>query len=99
MGQVSSSKPTNQMDESTFKKPEEIDVDYSVDSPRFSVHNTEEIQQGVEYLTEHGYAVFSNILSNDEVNTSVDLLWKHLESLKSPYHIRRDSPQTWNKPW
>jgi len=24
---------------------------------------------------------------------------KHLENLKSPYHIRRNNPQTWNQQW
>ncbi len=99
MGQVFSSKSSNQMDGSTFKKPEEIEVDYEGISPRFSFHNIEELQQGVEHLDEHGYAIFSNVLSNDEVNNSIDLLWKYLENLKAPYHIRRNDPQTWDKPW
>jgi len=99
MGQVFSSKSSNQMDGSTFKKPEEIEVDYEGISPRFSFHNIEELQQGVEHLDEHGYAIFSNVLSNDEVNNSVDLLWNYLENLKAPYHIRRNDPQTWDKPW
>jgi len=99
MGQASSSKPSNQMNGYTFTEPEEIDVDYETNSPRFSVYNTEELQQGVEHLNEHGYAVFSNVLSNDEVKNSVDLLWKFFENLKAPYHIRRNNPQTWDKPW
>ncbi|CAF0721137.1 unnamed protein product [Adineta steineri] len=82
-----------------FESPKDVEVDYDVDSPRFSVENIDEIQQGISHLDEHGYAVFSNILSNDEINTGIDLLWKHFENLKEPYHIRRDNPQTWNKPW
>jgi hypothetical protein len=96
MGQIISS---NQMDGSLVTEKGEVDVEYDVTSPRFSVHNTEELQQGVEHLNEHGYAVFSNILSNDEVKNSVDLFWKHLESLKQPYHIRRSDPQSWNRRW
>jgi len=99
MGQAFSSKPSNQMDEPKFTETEEIDMDYETVSPRFSVHNTEELQQGIEHLDEHGYAVFSNVLSNDEVNSSVDLLWKYFENLKAPYHIRRNDPETWNNPW
>jgi len=74
-----------------------MDVDYQLTSPRFSVQNIEEIQQGIEHLNERGYAVFSNILTNDEINNSVDLLWKHLESLKNPFSIRRNDPSTWDE--
>ncbi len=99
MGEVFSSKPSKPTNGPTFTAKEEVKVDYETNSPRFSVQNIDEIQQGVEHLDEHGYAIFSNVLSNDEVNTSVDLLWKHFENLKRPYHIRRDNPQTWDKPW
>jgi hypothetical protein len=99
MGQASSSKPSVPMDGSTVKKPEQAEVEYEESSPRYSVYNTEELQQGIDYLDEHGYAIFSNVLSNAEVNNSVDLLWKFLENLKSPYHIRRNDPKTWDQPW
>jgi hypothetical protein len=99
MGPVFSSKAPEQMNQTTLPNIEEIGVDYETPSPRFSVQNMEEIQQGVEYLDEHGYAVFSNVLSNDQIDHSVDLLWKHFENLKAPFRIRRDCPQTWNKPW
>ncbi len=87
------------MDGSTVKKPEKSEVEYEVASPRYSVYNPEELQQGIDYLDEHGYAIFSNVLSNAEVNNSVDLLWKFLENLKAPYHIRRNDPKTWDGPW
>lgn len=99
MGQVSSSKSSNPMDGSKFKDPEKIEVVYDGISSRFSVQNMEEIQQGVEHLNEYGYAIFSNVLSNDEATHSIDLLWKFLENLKTPYYIRRDDPQTWDKRW
>lgn len=76
-----------------------VNVDYQISSPRFSVKNIEEIQQGVEHLNDRGYAIFSDVLTNDEINNSIDLLWKHLENLPSPYRIRRDEPETWNKMW
>ncbi|CAF3110136.1 unnamed protein product [Rotaria sp. Silwood2] len=87
------------MDVSKLKIINDSSVDYDVTSPRFFVHNIEELQQGIEYLNEHGYAIFSNILTNDEVNNGVDLLWKYLESLRHPYHIQRNNPETWDKPW
>lgn len=83
----------------TISKGEpKIDIDYETISPRFSVENIEELQQGIEYLNEYGYAVFSNILMSDEINHSIDLFWKHLECLKS-VRIRRDDPGTWDKDW
>jgi hypothetical protein len=74
-------------------------VDYTIDSPRFSVHDSQQVQQGIEHLNEHGYAVFANILSPNEITSNVDLLWKHLENLPSPYAIRRDDAQTWDAAW
>ncbi len=87
------------MGETVLENKGEVEVDYEVNSPRFSVQNIEECQQGVEYLNEHGYAIFSNVLSNEEVDTGVDLLWKFFENLKKPYHIRRNDPQTWDDAW
>ncbi|CAF4299343.1 unnamed protein product [Rotaria sp. Silwood2] len=87
------------MSESKLKTINDVPVDYDVISPRFSIHNIEELQQGIENLNEHGYAIFSNILTNDEINHSVNLLWKYLEGLQHPYHIQRNNPETWNEPW
>ncbi|CAF0878972.1 unnamed protein product [Rotaria sp. Silwood1] len=87
------------MKESMMMNKSEVEVNYQVISPRFSVQNIEELQQGIEHLNERGYAIFSDILTNDEINNSIDLLWKHLENLKSPYDIRRNDPETWNEHW
>lgn len=81
------------------KENSRMSVDYQFESPRFSVENIDEIQQGVEYFNEYGYAVFSNILTNDQVNISIDLFWKHLENLKKPFAIQRNDPKTWNVEW
>jgi hypothetical protein len=77
----------------------EIAVDYQIISPRYSAQDIEEIQQGIDHLNERGYAVFSNILSNDEINHGIDLFWKHLEGLTKPFSIRRDDPTTWDDEW
>jgi hypothetical protein len=87
------------MDELITMKKSEVDVDYQVISPRFSVENIEELQQGIEHLKERGYAVFSDVLTNDEISNSKDLLWKYLETLKTSSPIRRDDPQTWDTNW
>ncbi|CAF3400964.1 unnamed protein product [Rotaria socialis] len=81
------------------KKESTVNVDYDMTSPRFSVQNIEELQQGLDHLNERGYAVFSEILTNDEISNSIDLLWKHLEKLPSPYCIRRNDPETWKEHW
>lgn len=74
-------------------------VDYQTISPRFSVEKLEELQQGVEHLNEHGYAVFSDILNQDQIKQGTDLFWQHLEGLKSPFSIRRDDPTSWDENW
>ncbi len=76
-----------------------VDVNYNEITPRFSVQNIEELEQGIKHLDERGYAVFSNILTNNEINNSIDLFWKHLESLKNPCYIRRNDPKTWDMNW
>lgn len=76
-----------------------VKVDYQRESPRFSVDNLDELQEGVEYLNKYGYAVFSNILSEDEVSANIDLFWKFLENMKGRVAIKRDDPTTWKSNW
>ena len=76
----------------------DFNVDYETVSPRFSVDDVDEIKQGVEHLNEHGYAVFSNVLTRDQAKHSVDLLWKFFEDIDIPEPIRRNDPKTWD-PW
>lgn len=76
-----------------------MSVDYQSISARFSVQKIEEIQQGVKHLNEQGYAVFSDILNNDQINHSIELFWQFLEGLKAPFSIQRDDPTTWNQHW
>ncbi|CAF3741792.1 unnamed protein product [Rotaria sp. Silwood1] len=59
----------------------------------------EEIQKGIEHLNEKGYAVFSNVLTPEEITNNIDLFWKHLENLPSPYQIKRNDAQTWDIAW
>ncbi|CAF3536692.1 unnamed protein product [Rotaria sordida] len=94
MDQIYPSTSLNQIDELKFKNLEDVSIDVDVIYPRFSVHNIEEFQQGIEHPNEHGYAIFSNIVTNDEVNHSVNLLWKYLESLPKSYHIQRNTLET-----
>jgi hypothetical protein len=74
-------------------------IDYQIESPRFSANDTQQVQKGLEHLDENGYAVFSNVLSPDEIISSIDLFWKHLENLLPPYQIKRDDAKTWDVAW
>jgi hypothetical protein len=44
-------------------------------------------------MEEHGYVVYDNVLAQDELTHSMDLLWKYLEGLGTG--IVRDDPATW----
>ncbi|CAF3772021.1 unnamed protein product [Rotaria sordida] len=74
-------------------------IDYQIESPRFPVHNAQQIQEGIEHLNDNGYAIFSHVLSSDEISSNIDLLWKHLENLSAPYQIKRDDARTWDIAW
>lgn len=76
-----------------------VSIDYKTISPRFSVHNQEQIEQGIEHLNEQGYAVFSDILTSEEIISNIDLFWEYLEHLSTPYEIRRDDTKTWDIAW
>jgi hypothetical protein len=76
----------------------EIRIDYTTLSPRFSVTNNDSINDGITYLNEHGYAVFSDVMPEDEINFNKELLWKFLETIPG-HHIQRNDPTTWSKNW
>jgi hypothetical protein len=73
-------------------------IDYIIPAPRFSVTNDETLNAGLAYLNEHGYAVISDIMNQDEININKDLLWKFLENFPDST-IRRDDPETWSNQW
>ncbi|UJR09465.1 hypothetical protein I4U23_013703 [Adineta vaga] len=75
-----------------------IRIDHTTLTPRFSVTNESSLTDGITYLTEHGYAVFSDVLSTDEVNNGKELLWQFLENIPG-YAIRRDNPSSWSSSW
>jgi hypothetical protein len=75
-----------------------IRIDHTTVTPRYSVTNNESLNDGINYLNEHGYAVFSDVLSEDEINFNKELLWKFLENIPN-CDIRRDDPSTWSNNW
>jgi hypothetical protein len=75
-----------------------VRIDHTTLTPRYSVTNNESLNDGINYLNEHGYAVFSDVLPEDEINFNKDLLWKFLETIPG-CHFRRDDPSTWSDHW
>ncbi len=73
-------------------------IDYTTPTPRFSVTNNDTLNDGIAYLNEHGYAVISDVMNQDEINVNKNLLWKFLENF-SNNTIRRDDPETWSNEW
>ncbi|CAF1266991.1 unnamed protein product [Rotaria sp. Silwood1] len=73
-------------------------IDYTTPSPRFSVTNDKELQDGFTYLNENGYVVISDVLNQDEINENKQLLWKFIENA-SKGAIKRDDPDTWSNQW
>ncbi|CAF0874210.1 unnamed protein product [Rotaria sordida] len=73
-----------------------IKVDYRTKSPRFSCQDPETLADGLRHLERHGYTIISDVLDEIEINTAKNLIWQHLEGLKSPYKIKRGQIHTWN---
>lgn len=98
MGQTIASRLTKSR-MSTGKTYDDVEIDYQTESTRFSATDRNEIERGIEHLNEHGYAVFTDVLSAAEVERSIDLFWSHIENLKLPQQLRRDDPKTWDDYW
>ena len=76
-----------------------LHIDYTTLTQRFSVTNNGSLIDGITHLNEHGYAIFSHIMSKDEVNMNKELLWNFLENIPGR-HIQRSDSTTWsNKNW
>jgi len=73
-------------------------IDYTTPTPRFSLKNDETLDAGIAYLNEHGYAVISDVIDQDEININKNLLWKFIENM-SNNKIRRGEPETWSNEW
>ena len=75
-----------------------IRIDHTTVTPRHSVTDEQSFNAGIEYLNGHGYAIFSDVLTEDEVNTHKTLLWEFFENIRGG-NIRRDDPSTWSNNW
>ncbi|UJR36658.1 hypothetical protein I4U23_029375 [Adineta vaga] len=75
-----------------------IRIDYTTLTPRFSITNTNSLNEGITHLNEHGYAIFSDIMLQNEIDINKELLWNFLENIPGR-HIRRNDSTTWSNNW
>ncbi len=86
-------------DQSTYSfDKHQIRIDYTTLTPRFSVTNNDSLNDGITHLNEHGYAIFSDVMHEEEINVNKELLWRFLENIPG-YRIQRHDPRTWSKNW
>ena len=69
-------------------------VEFDAATPRFGANSPTELRAGVNFLRRHGYAVFKNVGTPQQVDTGVDLMWDYLEALG--VGIQRSAPSTWD---
>ena len=73
-------------------------IDYTTPTPRFSVTNEDTLNDGIAYMNEHGYAVISDVINQDEIKINKELLWTYLENVSNGV-IQRNDPETWSNEW
>ncbi|CAF0729747.1 unnamed protein product [Adineta steineri] len=76
----------------------DIQIDYTTPTERFSLEDDEALKKGLTYLNENGYVVISDVMNQDEINESKNLLWKYLADFSNGT-IQRDQPETWSSNW
>jgi hypothetical protein len=76
----------------------DIVVDCTTVTPRYSVADEQSLNDGLTYLNEHGYAVFSDVMSESDIRLHKDLLWNFLETVPGR-DIQRHDSQTWSSNW
>ncbi|CAF3425921.1 unnamed protein product [Rotaria socialis] len=82
----------------TYSKCNFLRIDHTTLTPRFSIDDNESFNNGIAYLNNHGYAIFRDVLSQDEINTNIDLLWQFFENIPG-CRIQRRDPSTWSNYW
>ena len=74
-----------------------IRVDYRSGTRRFSCRDEQSLVDGLRHLDEHGYTVIADVLDDEEIDEAKNLIWQHLEGLKSPFKIKRGQVDSWNQ--
>lgn len=68
-------------------------VHQSVKAIRHSLTLPSEVAAGIAAIGHHGYAVFSNVVTCDQLATLNRLFWDYIEAACKDVH--RDQPATW----
>jgi len=61
--------------------------------PLFDVTNPESNEAALQYLRDNGYVVYENVITPEEVQEGLNLLWDFLEGMGTG--INRGDPSTW----
>jgi hypothetical protein len=68
------------------------------EAPLFDVNNETALTRAKSYLEKNGYAVYTNVISPEQIEHAKGLLWDWLEGLGTG--ISREDPETWgNSQW
>ena len=73
-----------------------LKIDYGHKPRRFSICDPSDFDRGIEHLSEEGYAVFTDLMNDDEVQQHRHRLWEFLECIPN-LHIDRNDPETWHQ--
>jgi len=84
------------MEENMGKRPEEESIPEAIpyEPPAFEIDS----EEGYKFLEQHGYAVFKDVLTQEEIEKSRGLAWDFLENF-SGSTIKREDPSSWDTNW
>ena len=72
-----------------------FDIDYHSDTPRFSAHDSSAMDAAMSFLSEHGYAVISDVGSAEEVERAHDLFWEFMSKTFPGKMLSRHNIRSW----
>lgn len=75
-----------------------IRIDARTGNPRFSIDDETSLNNGLRFMAENGFAVFSGVISQEQIPEKKNLAWDFLENMPNS-KIRRDDPKTWSSGW
>eukprot|EP01102_Stenamoeba_stenopodia_P001492 TRINITY_DN1129_c0_g3_i1.p1 TRINITY_DN1129_c0_g3~~TRINITY_DN1129_c0_g3_i1.p1 ORF type:complete len:374 (-),score=90.89 TRINITY_DN1129_c0_g3_i1:129-1250(-) len=75
------------------QKREKVPPPQTYRPPLFEVDNPESAEAALQFLRDNGYVVYRDVISPDEVQEGLKLLWDFLEGMGTG--IKRDDPSTW----
>jgi hypothetical protein len=67
------------------------------EAPRFDIGDSEQAQQMLAHLEEHGFTVVAAVANADEIEAAKSRFWNYAEDVRPA--LRRDDVTTWEDPW